>query len=78
VRNKKEVKKMIVLIPIRYKGLIKSCMDCHRLIVEAADYPCIKYKGCPARLSEGGYPVPQKGRKQIFACLVKNKDCNCA
>lgn len=67
----------MVLIPGKFKS-VTSCMACHRTYGSAEEYPCILYKVCPLHVP-GVFHLGRNGNgKQVRACLIVGKDCNCA
>ncbi len=67
-----------MLIPRRYKDLVKSCLDCHKTFKTAEEYPCIIYKVCPQYVP-GVFNLGRNGKgKNVRACLRTGTDCACS
>jgi hypothetical protein len=65
-------------IPRKYKDAVTSCTDCHVQYGTSGDYPCVIYRVCP-RYVPGVFHLGKAGNgKNVRACLLTGKDCNCA
>jgi hypothetical protein len=67
-----------ILIPRKYKDLVKSCTDCHKTFGDPKNFPCMIYKVCPLHVP-GVFNMGGNGNsKRVRACLLVGKDCACA
>ena len=62
----------------KHKDAVKGCLDCHKTYQSLQEYPCVIYKVCPLNVPGRFYIGSRNGNKNIRACLLIGKDCNCA